>query len=231
MPPASDVFIDATETDPTIQAQRTLREGQDKLLAELAAQETAAVADYSTGTLRRHLSATDDVLYAAASGAAETRLLVRALRAGLSTVEKRIDALAAAGDAAATETAAKELTAVLESHLAVEREVFLPALAALPGADLPILIKDLQTVLSGGKIEAPEVVDVRLIPHGQRHPRIFARYAQLAPGEFFTLVNNHDPKPLRREFQATYPDAFTWDYVESGPELWAIHIGRKAADG
>ncbi|WP_328914102.1 MULTISPECIES: DUF2249 domain-containing protein [unclassified Streptomyces] len=75
-----------------------------------------------------------------------------------------------------------------------------------------------------------DVIDVREIPHGQRHPRIFARWARLAPGDGFTLVNNHDPKPLRREFEATHPGAFTWDYVESGPELWRVRIGRAAVD-
>ncbi|PKV99922.1 uncharacterized protein (DUF2249 family) [Amycolatopsis echigonensis] len=72
----------------------------------------------------------------------------------------------------------------------------------------------------------PEVWDVRPIPHGQRHPRIFGRYRRLGPGESFVLVNNHDPEPLRREFGATHPDAFTWDYLESGPRRGRIRIGR-----
>ena len=82
--------------------------------------------------------------------------------------------------------------------------------------------------LSGGRLEQPGELDVREIPHGQRHPRIFARYARLAPGESFVLVNNHDPKPLRREFQATHPGAFSWDYEQSGPDLWKVRIGRVA---
>jgi hypothetical protein len=57
-------------------------------------------------------------------------------------------------------------------------------------------------MLARGALNTPEVLDVREIPHGRRHPRIFGIYARLAPGESFVLVNNHDPKPLRREFQA-----------------------------
>jgi hypothetical protein len=36
----------------------------------------------------------------------------------------------------------------------------------------------------------------------------------------------HDPKPLRREFEATHPGAFTWDYLESGPGQWQVRTGR-----
>ena len=50
------------------------------------------------------------------------------------------------------------------------------------------------------------------------------------PGESFVLVNNHDPKPLRREFQAAYPDRFGWDYLEAGPERWRVRIGRPTVD-
>lgn len=84
-------------------------------------------------------------------------------------------------------------------------------------------------MLTGGDLDTPEILEVRPIPHGQRHPRIFGRYARLAAGESFVLVNNHDPKPLRREFAATHPDEFTWEYLESGPEQWRIRIGRSAA--
>ncbi|MFI1093636.1 DUF2249 domain-containing protein [Streptomyces sp. NPDC020917] len=59
-------------------------------------------------------------------------------------------------------------------------------------------------------------------------PSAPARSAALEPGEHFTLVNNHDPKPLRREFEAAHPGAFTWEYLESGPEHWRIRIGRPA---
>ncbi|HEY9524045.1 MAG TPA: DUF2249 domain-containing protein, partial [Thermopolyspora sp.] len=118
----------------------------------------------------------------------------------------------------------------LAVQVAIIETVLLPALVALPGADLPTLVEDLTTVLGGGRLDNPAVIDVREIPHGKRHPRIFARYARLSPGEAFTLVNSHDPKPLRREFESAHPGAFTWDYVESGPDLWQIRIGRPVAE-
>jgi hypothetical protein len=80
--------------------------------------------------------------------------------------------------------------------------VLVPVLAVLPGVDLQTLVEDVETMLARGALNTPEVLDVREIPHGRRHPRIFGIYARLAPGESFVLVNDHDPKPLRREFQA-----------------------------
>jgi uncharacterized protein (DUF2249 family) len=55
---------------------------------------------------------------------------------------------------------------------------------------------------------------------------IFATYGNLSPGEGFVLVNDHDPQPLRYQFEAEYLGDFTWDYLESGPEMWRVRIGR-----
>ncbi|WP_030377814.1 MULTISPECIES: DUF2249 domain-containing protein [unclassified Streptomyces] len=241
MAPSSEIYIESTDTDPAVRAQSALQQTQQRLQGRLAtltevepgaaeAGESvrAALTEFCTGELRRYLSAADRTLYATASGAAETRLLVRGLRTTADVLDSYVDRLPAAGDAASAATLGRAIEAVLRAHLAVERDVLLPALVGLPGADLPALVGDLDTLLAGGTLEDPAVVDVREIPHGRRHPRIFARFARLAPGESFTLVNNHDPKPLRREFQAAHPDAFTWEYVESGPERWRIRIGREA---
>ena len=98
------------------------------------------------------------------------------------------------------------------------------------GNILSVLAGDRDVLLAGRTLNAPEVLDVREIPQGPRHPRIFGIYARLTPGESFVLVNNHDPIPLRREFQAAYPDRFGWDYLEAGPERWRVRIGRLSVD-
>lgn len=135
---------------------------------------------------------------------------------------------AAAGEVTA---AAHALAALLGACQLIERDVLVPALAALPGVDLSVLVEDVTLLLDGGILETPEILDVREIPHGRRHPRIFGSYARLAAGQSFVLVNNHDPKPLRREFQATFPDQFGWDYLESGPDRWQVRIARLSVDG
>ena len=71
-------------------------------------------------------------------------------------------------------------------------------------------------------------VDVRTLAPRDRHPLIFGTFNALAPGEEFMLVNDHDPKPLYYQFQAELGGQFLWDYVESGPEVWKVRIGKTA---
>ncbi len=73
-------------------------------------------------------------------------------------------------------------------------------------------------------------VDVRLVPPARRHPLIFDTFAQLGAAESFVLVNDHDPKPLFYQFQAELTGTFTWEYLERGPEVWRVRIGKTARD-
>jgi uncharacterized protein (DUF2249 family) len=72
-------------------------------------------------------------------------------------------------------------------------------------------------------------LDVRSEPHGRRHELILSTYHELTPGDGFVLVNDHDPKPLYYQFDAQMPGQFTWDYLEQGPEVWKVRIGRAAS--
>jgi uncharacterized protein (DUF2249 family) len=69
-------------------------------------------------------------------------------------------------------------------------------------------------------------VDVRTIIPRERHPLIFNTFHGLAPGEAFLLVNDHDPKPLYYQFKAELGEVFDWEYLESGPEVWKVRIGK-----
>ncbi|HET7295578.1 MAG TPA: DUF2249 domain-containing protein [Gemmatimonadales bacterium] len=73
------------------------------------------------------------------------------------------------------------------------------------------------------------VLDVRAIAPRERHPLILGTFADLAPGEAFVLVNDHDPKPLYYQFQFEKAGQFTWTYQAEGPEVWRVEIGRIAA--
>lgn len=244
MTSASDVHINGTSTDPAVQASAALRDDADRLL--LAYQAKAALvaelqldgatqheahgnlAAFVASQIQPYLVATDRILYATAAGAPTTRLLIRALRRLRDVVHGHIADLIAADSIEQAIASARALGAVLAAVIDLDRNSLLPALVELPGADLPGLADDLHTVLAGGDLATLDLLDVRPIPHGQRHPQIFRRYARLAPGESFVLVNNHDPKPLRREFSATHDGEFTWEYLENGPEQWRIRIGRSA---
>jgi len=72
----------------------------------------------------------------------------------------------------------------------------------------------------------PGELDVRTLPHGQRHEIIFAQLNALAHGEALVIVNDHDPKPLRYQTSALWPDTFEWTYREAGPQVWRVAITR-----
>jgi len=92
-----------------------------------------------------------------------------------------------------------------------------------------------QTVYEVGEVdfaepesESEEVLDVRALPPPRRHQLIFGRLDELVRGAAITLVNDHDPKPLYYQLEATQPGHFSWDYVEGGPETWRVRIARIA---
>lgn len=75
---------------------------------------------------------------------------------------------------------------------------------------------------------ATHTIDVRTIAPRERHPLIFNTFHDLAPGASFLLVNDHDPKPLYYQFHAEHGGQFKWEYLESGPEVWKVRIGKAA---
>ncbi|MFN8233160.1 MAG: DUF2249 domain-containing protein [Actinomycetota bacterium] len=74
------------------------------------------------------------------------------------------------------------------------------------------------------------ILDVRSEPPPRRHALIFETWDELPSGSGFVLVNDHDPKPLYYQFAAEHAGAFTWDYLEAGPETWRVRIGRTSSD-
>ena len=73
------------------------------------------------------------------------------------------------------------------------------------------------------------VVDVRIIAPRERHPLIFQTFDGLDVGEAFLLLNDHEPKPLYYQFLHERENQFTWDYLEAGPDVWKVQIGKRAA--
>jgi len=73
------------------------------------------------------------------------------------------------------------------------------------------------------------ILDVRTEPPVRRHALIFEAFEALDAGAAFELVNDHDPKPLYYQFAAERPGTFTWEYLEEGPEVWRVRIGRATA--
>jgi uncharacterized protein (DUF2249 family) len=74
--------------------------------------------------------------------------------------------------------------------------------------------------------QTTDSLDVRVIPPPRKHPTIMAKFEGLAPGASFTLINDHDPKPLYYQFDAEHKGRFEWQYLEQGPEVWRVRIGK-----
>jgi uncharacterized protein (DUF2249 family) len=78
----------------------------------------------------------------------------------------------------------------------------------------------------------PRVVfDVREIPGRVKHAQIFQRWQDLPVGEYFVLLNDHDPIPLRYQFEAEFKEAYSWEYLEQGPEEFRVKITKLRALG
>jgi uncharacterized protein (DUF2249 family) len=81
-------------------------------------------------------------------------------------------------------------------------------------------------VLNQPVLGADRVLDVRPIPCSIKHGLIFRVWHDLGVGEYFILFNDHDPVPLRYQFAAEFPEAFTWEYLEQGPEDFRVKISK-----
>jgi uncharacterized protein (DUF2249 family) len=88
-----------------------------------------------------------------------------------------------------------------------------PAAAAVPGP-----------VADSGA--SSDELDVRTLAHGARHEIIFAKLDALGAGQRLVIVNDHDPKPLRYQTSAMWPDRFEWTYLQAGPQVWRVAIAR-----
>ena len=75
----------------------------------------------------------------------------------------------------------------------------------------------------------PTTLDLRAIPPRERHSLVFSAVRRLAAGQALELTNDHDPAPLHHQLQAEFPGRFSWDYLERGPEVWRVQIGKQAA--
>lgn len=76
-------------------------------------------------------------------------------------------------------------------------------------------------------METIEILDVAQIEPRFKHARIFEKFDLLVDGESFYILNDHDPKPLYYQLLAERGQIFDWEYLEEGPEIWKVCIGKK----
>ena len=121
------------------------------------------------------------------------------------------------------------LDAIFELHLAKEERVYLPLIEE--HLDEPHQRQILEAIHEfyeeEKKMPDDRPLDVRNAVPRERHMLIFDTYTGLKPGEAFILINDHDPRPLYYQFEAEHTGQFSWDYLEQGPEVWRVRIGRR----
>ncbi len=76
-------------------------------------------------------------------------------------------------------------------------------------------------------METIEKLDVTIIEPKLKHPTIFQRFDKLLEGDAFIIHNDHDPKPLYYQLIGERGNVFTWDYLESGPDIWEVKIRKN----
>jgi uncharacterized protein (DUF2249 family)/hemerythrin-like domain-containing protein len=123
-----------------------------------------------------------------------------------------------------------QLQGLFAVHLAKEERVYLPLVEqAIPTDDQQGLLAALHEEATGATTTeelAPETLDVRHLAPAQRHQVIFQRFEGLPVSDSFILVNDHDPKPLYYQLSAEYAGELLWQYLEQGPEVWRVRMGK-----
>jgi len=76
------------------------------------------------------------------------------------------------------------------------------------------------------EVKAMIELDLRPIMPFERHDLIFQKWAALKSGETLKIINDHDPKPLRYQFEAEYKNQFQWEYEQKGPRDWIVRIKK-----
>lgn len=72
-------------------------------------------------------------------------------------------------------------------------------------------------------------LDVRPVEPKDRFERIMSAYESLPVNATLELVVDHDPKCMYYTLQATRgDDAFTFDYLDNGPEVWRVQVCRRS---
>lgn len=211
----------------------------------------AGLVDFCERELVPHALAEENALYPAAHSTLEARLLIDGMLAEHRRIKALVESLRTAPSPARAASDARALQVLFEEHLDKENELVLPLIAASPELSLAKMLDGMHEVLGGhahGHAEAegaqksggcggtcgcggsddadvPEL-DARAVPHALRHATIFGALDAVPAGRQMVLVAPHDPLPLLAQIEAREPGAFTFEYIERGPEAWRLLFTR-----
>ena len=133
---------------------------------------------------------------------------------------------------------ASQLDAILRMHVDKEERAYLPLFEQyLPADEQQRILNEMHETADAHDgneaghdrhgAKAAEL-DVRPLPPARRHALIFETFDALPAGGAFTLINDHDPKPLYYQLTAERQGQLVWKYLEEGPQEWRVSIGKAA---
>jgi uncharacterized protein (DUF2249 family)/hemerythrin-like domain-containing protein len=227
---------------------RALALGQAAASGDPYDSATAELVAYLAEEVLPHALGEEHTIYRTAKSLPELAATVGEMIGEHRRLAAMIDDLGEAMDGPAAVSQAEQIATLFTAHVAKENDILLPVLLADDDIDLAELLEQMHDLTEEAQKESSLLedfttsdteaallsreeefeLDVRSLAHGQRHESIFAAYDALASGETFVLVNDHDPKPLRYQFETQYQGAFSWDYFEAGPRDWRVRIGKLA---
>jgi uncharacterized protein (DUF2249 family)/iron-sulfur cluster repair protein YtfE (RIC family) len=244
-------------TDAIRAHHRTLAETLDEYTAEVEADVTrldaASLAElldgltaFLTGDLLPHAAGEERTLYPAldplirAHGSPTNTMRIDHEYIGeyikqIGATARRLHSAAETERPALARQLARQITqlqGLFAVHLAKEERVYLPLIEqAISAEDQHALLAALHEEAAGATVgdgPASETLEVRHLPPAQRHQLIFQRFETLPVGGNFILVNDHDPKPLYYQLVAEYAGELIWQYLEQGPEVWRVRMGKAS---
>jgi uncharacterized protein (DUF2249 family) len=121
------------------------------------------------------------------------------------------------------------LLELFRSHVSHENDLLLPELQVSAGVDFASLLTAMEEAFSSTAEPDEAVLDVRELPHQERHRLIFGLLTRLDPGQALVLVNDHNPLPLFYQLEAGWPGQFRWQPLTEGPDVWRVRILRMGA--
>jgi uncharacterized protein (DUF2249 family)/iron-sulfur cluster repair protein YtfE (RIC family) len=204
-----------------------------------------------------HAYAEEAALYPAAADLPAGKLLVDGMLGEHRVIAALVADLEAAASPVTAAATAHALRAVFASHLAKENDLVVPLLVAADGVSLAALLEGMHDIIgadtgpdtgpaAGGcggcgcggdapaatDAAAPTLaidsrLDVRDVPHGERHARVFAALDALPADAALVLVAPHAPLPLLAEIDRRYAGQVDGQWLQDGPDVWQIRLHRR----
>ncbi|GAB1640815.1 DUF2249 domain-containing protein [Krasilnikovia sp. MM14-A1259] len=218
-------------------------------------QRRNALATWLHDELLPHAYAEEAALYPAAADEPGGRLLVEGMIAEHRAITALVEELEATSSAVAAAATARALQVLFIAHLAKENDLIVPLLVSAPAVDLARLLDGMHDLIGGhGETEpggcggscgcggdaagaaqaSAEVLtidprlDVRDIPHGERHARVLAALDALPDDGALVLVAPHAPRPLLAEIDARYAGQVAAQWLQTGPDVWQVRLHRNS---